>query len=130
MSLWLTIALRATDPVPGAETFDLATISKPIDLSVVRHCSGGRSSGEIVVCGSRRDRFRLPLPIEREPSTPVRGEVQTGMAALTPSGRCGIFAGERRCSKSEAADYGYGNGRDPITVLTRLVTKIGDPDAD
>lgn len=52
------------------------------------------------------------------------------MAALTPTGRCGTFAGERRCGKREAAEYGYGSGRDPITILTRLAHKAVDPDVD
>jgi hypothetical protein len=50
------------------------------------------------------------------------------MAAITPTAPCGIFAGERRCSKREAAQYGYGEGRDPITVLTRLAKRALDPD--
>lgn len=60
----------------------------------------------------------------------MHGEAQTGMSALTPPGPCGVFAGERRCSKDEAAQYGYGKGRDPITALTRLAKKVADPDAE
>lgn len=130
MSLWLTVALQAAQPGSGVVTFDLAASSKPKDLTVIQRCSDGASSDEIVVCGSRHDQYRLPLPNERQQSDQTQGEAQTGMAALTPSGGCGIFAGERRCNKREAAEYGYGNGRDPITVLTRLAKKVADPDAN
>ena len=58
----------------------------------------------------------------------MRGEAPSGMAAITPAAPCGIFAGERRCSKREAAQYGYGEGRDPITVLTSLAKRVLDPD--
>jgi len=81
------------------------------------------------VCGQRRDRYRLPLPDERgHQGDRARGEAPSGMAAITPAAPCGIFAGERRCSKCEAAQYGYGEGRDPITVLTSLAKRVLDPD--
>ena len=131
MSWWLAIALQSTSIVPDANAFDLANASKPTTLTVVPRCPDMASSDEIVVCGKRRDQYRLPLPRERTVSTErPRGEAQTGMAALTPPGRCGIFAGERRCNKREAAEYGYGKGRDPITILARLAEKISDPDAN
>ena len=81
------------------------------------------------MCGQRRDRYRLPLPDERgHQGDRARGEAPSGMAAITPAAPCGIFAGERRCSKREAAQYGYGEGRDPITVLTSLAKRVLDPD--
>jgi hypothetical protein len=49
------------------------------------------------------------------------------MAAITPAAACGIFAVERRCSKREAAQYGYGEGRDPLTVLAELAKRAADP---
>ena len=92
------------------------------------------TDGDVVVCGGRPDRYRLPFPVERDPSTEAadtsRAGGGSGLAAMTPSGRCGIFAGERRCGKAEAARYGYGGGRDPITVVTRLATRLVDPDAE
>jgi hypothetical protein len=42
---------------------------------------------------------------------------------------CGIFEGQRRCGKRESLDYGYGGGRDPLTVAGKLVTALTDPDA-
>jgi hypothetical protein len=132
LSLWLSIALQASPASPNVSTFDLAHLAEPAPLTALPRC--GRDAAddtEVIVCGQKRDRYRLPLPTERDPSPgPVRGEAQSGMAALTPSGRCGIFAGDRRCGKKEAAEYGYGNGRDPITVLSRLARKAVDPDAD
>lgn len=87
--------------------------------------------GDVVVCATPRDRYRLPLPVEREAATrDRRSDGGTALAAITPAGRCGIFAGERRCSKAEARQHGYGGGRDPISVLTRLGTKLIHPDAE
>ena len=92
---------------------------------------------EIVVCGSRgageADRYRLPLPAEEDStrgSGNPRGEVPG--ASLDPSviGRCGIFQGQRRCSKAEAAKDGLGGGKDPISALIKLGTRLADPDAD
>ncbi|MEO7635704.1 MAG: hypothetical protein ABIS38_08685, partial [Sphingomicrobium sp.] len=39
---------------------------------------------------------------------------------------CGIFPGQRRCGKEEARKFGYGGGRDPITFVSTLITKISD----
>lgn len=104
---------------------------KQLVLTALPRCLERQETGEVVVCGRNPDRYRLPLPRERgSASSQERSDQGTGAAALTPAGRCGIFAGERRCGKREAADYGYGNGRDPITVMTRLAEKIADPDAD
>lgn len=131
MSFWITIAMQASQ---ASGTFDLADVQRPSGsrtLSANPRCEGSAVGEEVVVCGHGRDRYRLPLPNEREQSTErVAGEVPGGMAALTPATPCGMFAGERRCSKREAARYGYGGGRDPITVLTKLARKAADPDAD
>jgi hypothetical protein len=132
MLWWLGIALQAAATSRSAGPFDLAETVKPSTLASLPRCdSNGTRNDEIVVCGRKRDQYRLPLPTERDSSLgPVRGDAQPGVAALTPAGPCGIFAGERRCSKKEAAEYGYGNGRDPITLLTRLAQKAVDPDGD
>jgi hypothetical protein len=131
MSLWLAIALQTGLMVPDAGPADALAAAKPMSLVTVPRCPDGASSDDVVVCGERPDRYRLPLPDERIPARErERHEAQTGMAALTPGGRCGIFAGERSCGRGEAADYGYGKGRDPITVLGRLAGKTIDPDSD
>jgi hypothetical protein len=131
MLFWSMLALQAA---PMAKTFDLGQVRRPPELvtaSIVRRCDADERGRDIVVWGGRKDRYRLPLPDERTQTAdmPPRN-TPGGMAALTPAARCGIFAGERRCSKQEAARYGYGQGRDPITVFSRLATKAMDPDAD
>ena len=120
-------AASATGP-PTAAEFDLAAMrSSPVSTSASR-CGTQASETDVVVCG-KRDLYRLPLPAEH----PVGGtsrDLPGGTAALTPSGPCGIFAGERRCRNADKAEFGYGRGRDPITLLSRLAKKVGSSDAD
>lgn len=120
MSVVLLFVLQATASSPTR--FDVA-MARPL----LPRC-GAASADEIVVCADTSDRYRLPLPVAR--AGPERGEARSGMDALTPPTRCGIFAGERQCGKKEAAEYGYGNGRNPITILFRLAGKIVDPDGN
>ncbi len=104
----------------------------PDRLTAVRRCRAEADPGDVVVCGRSPDRYRLPLPAERDtaPDSHTPGEPGSALAAITPAAPCGIFAGERRCGKAEAARYGYGGGRDPVTVLTRLGSKLLHPDAE
>ena len=111
--MWLTMVLQVAQPLPDTAAFDLAKIEKSHDLgklSVIARCSDPAATDEIVVCGARQDRYRLPLPVERPSAARGRREAPTGTAALTPAAPCGIFEGQRRCSKKEAAQYGYGTG--------------------
>jgi hypothetical protein len=127
---WLTIALQVAQNTVSPGTVDAPKAAQALTFTTIQRCRD-EGVGDVLVCGHRRDRYRLPLPTERAASTErAPGEATTGMAALTPVGRCGMFAGERRCSKREAEDYGYGKGRDPITVLSRLASKAIDSDAD
>ncbi|SFP74905.1 hypothetical protein [Sphingomonas rubra] len=112
MLLSLTL-LQAASSV-HSEAFDLAAVGLP---DVQRRCSA--AADEVVVCGRRDERYRLPLPSERDDAATVHRD-DTGMAPLTSAAPCGIFAGQRRCNKAEASAYGYGDGRDPITLLTKL----------
>lgn len=112
----LVIALQAAAP------------QVPLRMTVLDPaCAATADPDTITICGGRKDRYRLPLPDEREsvinPAPTDRG---SGTAALRPSGRCGIFAGERRCGKAEARAYGYGGGRDPVTLAGRLLAKLAD----
>lgn len=111
----------------GIGLFLQAATLPPLRLTQEGCTSAGT---DVVVCGKRSDRYRLPLPAERDVPDDRRtvGEPPSPMAAITPNARCGIFAGERRCSKREAAGYGYGNGRDPVTLLGRVADAIVDPD--
>ncbi|KQM67920.1 hypothetical protein ASE75_03330 [Sphingomonas sp. Leaf17] len=105
--------------------------SVPLRFSVLDPACAPVEGDTIVVCGARPDRFRLPLPAEREPlANAASVDRGSGTAALRPSGDCGIFAGQRRCRKAESLGYGYGGGRDPVTFAGRLLTKLTDPDAD
>ncbi|MDF0545995.1 hypothetical protein PX699_26910 [Sphingobium sp. H39-3-25] len=108
------------------------------DMTSASQCgavSDGLNEAEIMVCGRRRsdDRYRLPLRGERPPSDQLRrhpGEAPRASANAAPLAPCGIFQGQRRCSKTEAREYGYGGGRDPLSATIRLGTLLVDPDAD
>lgn len=86
-------------------------------------CPPDGGNGEIVVCGKDQNRFRIPKELRREQpaSAVIRPRVALDANDRAP---CGIFQGERRCRKSEAAQYGYGAGRDPITFITRVIDRI------
>ncbi len=128
---WWVIALQLVQPVTGGGAFDLAdTAPLPITRVVPPRCTDAAPTDDIVVCGQRAERYRLPLPVEPNASGRGKGEARGGTAAMTPYGRCGMIPGERQCGKREAADYGYGNGRDPVTIVARLARKVIDPDAD
>ncbi|PTQ12221.1 hypothetical protein CLG96_06645 [Sphingomonas oleivorans] len=94
------------------------------------------SDGEIVICArdSEREaeRYRLPLPDERPADMrgAVRGEAPRASAEASTSGGYGLFAGQRRCGKAEARQYGYGGGNDPLSAMLKLGTLLLDPDAD
>ena len=82
----------------------------------------------MIVCARDASRHRLPLPVEPDPDARTGGPPASAVAAITPAARCGIFAGERRCGRAEAARYGYGEGHDPVTFLGKLASAIADPD--
>lgn len=90
---------------------------------------------DVVVCARRQasERYRSPLPFEDVSPLadgPVKGEPQSAAAALVPRVPCGPFAGQRQCSKAEALLYGYGGGRDPLSLAIGLVTRAVDPEAE
>jgi len=123
MLMVLAQALPAAN-LPATE-FDLARATP----ATAPRCGSATQSDDILVCGGRRDRFRLPLPVDHS-GEPSRSDQGTGMGALTPPPPCGLFAGQRKCAKHEARKYGYGGGRDPVTLLSRLATKVVDPDSE
>ncbi|HYW15841.1 MAG TPA: hypothetical protein VE891_06780 [Allosphingosinicella sp.] len=103
-------------------------------LPLIDPCASGGSAGDIVVCGRHdsQDRYRLPQTGEGEPFAAGRripGEAPRASAEPLGFAPCGIFAGERRCSKREMLEYGYGGGRDPLTVAGKLITALTDPDS-
>lgn len=87
--------------------------------------------GEIVVCGQRRgDAYRLPPSDEHGEPGDLRGrEGEVPSASPDRLGRrCGIFAGERLCGKKQMELYGYGGGRDPISVVVGIGKALLDPE--
>lgn len=103
------------------------------ERDAARNCTPA-AGDEVIVCGNRNrgDRYRLPLPTMRDPAETgaVIGEVPPPSVENPFLSGCGIFRGQRRCARREAEAYGYGGGRDPVTVLGRLITKAVDPDAE
>jgi hypothetical protein len=116
---------------PGTQSAE-ERIERARNLVMPARCPQKADPGEIVICGSRRDpdRYRLPIRNERTVESRyerVRGDIARATLDAAPA-RCGIFQGERPCGKSEAADYGYGRGRDPLTVGAKIVEQLTDPD--
>ena len=87
---------------------------------------------ELVVCGSRSEQERYRLPLRDEQRSGDRFDRRAGdlpRASLeTSNAPCGIFEGQRRCSKADAAEFGYGNGRDPLTLARRIFDAAADPE--
>lgn len=101
-------------------------------LEILGRCSTGPGD-EIVVCGRRnQDRYRLPEFARRAPGAgagKLRGEVPRASMDVSVAQPCGIFQGQRRCSREEMEEFGYFQGRDPVSFLGDLVTVLIDPDA-
>lgn len=129
--LFLIAALLPALPAQ-AQSFD-RILAAAAERAAARDCSAGEA-GEIMVCGDRDrgERFRLPLPTAREVGEQgaVAGEVPAPSTQDPFLSGCGMFRGQRRCSRREAEAYGYGRGRDPVTLVGRLVTAVVDPDAE
>ncbi|MGN7160323.1 hypothetical protein [Sphingomonas sp. SAFR-052] len=128
-ALFLLIALPAG--VAGQSVDQI--LAAAAEREARRNCAVA-AKDEVVVCGDpdRDARYRLPLPRQTLPAEvgAVTGEpAQASVQDPFLSG-CGIFRGQRRCGKAEAEAYGYGAGRDPVTLVGRLVTKLVDPDAE
>ncbi|MEG3177916.1 hypothetical protein U1872_16870 [Sphingomonas sp. RB3P16] len=126
MSLVLMLILQSASATLPIE-FDLAHLPDRDRLAVLQRCRTA-SASEIVVCASRHDRTPLAAADgwdnpddEPDDARVTRG---TGMAALTPVGACGMFAGQRDCSKAEMRHFGYGRGRDPVTFVGKLASKL------
>jgi len=65
MLFWSMLALQAA-PMAGA--FDLGQVRRPpepVTALIVPRCGADENGSHIVVCGGRKDRYRLPLPDER-----------------------------------------------------------------
>ena len=122
-----TAAAQAPSPDPPPQL--------PHDFTGRGECRSS-TTGEVVVCADRSrdgDRYRLPLPDERDPdgaTDHVRGEIPRATAENPSAGGCGLFQGQRHCGKAEALRYGYGGGKDPLTFALKLGKLLLDPDAN
>jgi hypothetical protein len=125
----LLMAAQSVASPPLAEQGEHSSVRPPLVLDL-NDCPPS-DSGEIVVCGRPRgpERYRIPERFrnDRQPGDRIGG---IGPVSLDPNpfAPCGIFQGERRCNKRDMADYGYGNGRNPIAVGARIIGELTDPD--
>jgi hypothetical protein len=118
-------------PPAGAQSAE-ERIERARALVMPARCREKADPDEIVVCAARRDpdRYRLPIRNERTLESRyerIRGDIGRASLDAAPA-PCGIFQGQRQCGKAEMADYGYGQGRDPLTVGARIVEQLADPD--
>jgi hypothetical protein len=125
--VWLGSAVCA-----AGQTVSEQALANSRILPLIDRCASG--ADEVVVCGRRdsQDRYRLPRTGESEPfalGRRIPGEAPRPSAEPLSFAPCGIFEGQRRCGKREALEYGYGGGRDPFSVASKLITALTDPDA-
>ena len=114
MLFWSMLALQAA-PMAGA--FDLGQVRRPpepVTASIVPRCDADDRESNIVVCGGRKDRYRLPLPDERTETAdmPPR-DAPGGMAALTPAADAAF----------SPANAGAASGKQLGTVMDRGVIR-------
>lgn len=129
MAAWLGASVAA-----AGQTVSEQALANSRVLPLIDPCASAGAGDDIVVCGRRdgQDRYRLPQTGESEPFAGGRripGEAPRASAEPLSFAPCGIFAGQRRCSKREMLEFGYGGGRDPLTVAGKLFTALTDPDA-
>lgn len=107
-------------------------LAKARELTAPPTCVSVDERDEIVVCGRRSsDAYRVPPSADGGSPGDLRGragEVPSASPDRLASGPCGIFAGERRCSKAEAKLYGYDGDKNPISVLIDVGKALIDPD--
>jgi hypothetical protein len=130
-TIWLMLAAQAA--AHGATSAEVGN-GAPFALRIVPEAPECAQPGEIddiVVCGRKGsgERFRVPQELreQAEPGRRIPG-VGPGSLDAQPFAPCGIFAGQRQCSKAEATHFGYGNGRDPISVTGKIIAEIADPE--
>ena len=125
--IFLMLAAQAA----GADAAQDATASQPPLLLDTNVCAPADAPDEIVICGRGQDdkRYRIPEMFRglSEPGDRAPGIGPVSLDA-NPFAPCGIFQGERRCNKDEAALYGYGNGRNPLAVAGRIIDALDDPE--
>jgi hypothetical protein len=129
----VAIAASLGAPLAGScQTVSEQALADSRVLPLIDPCASNGTGPDIVVCGRRdaQDRYRLPLAAASEVlGRRIPGESPRASAEPLSFAPCGIFAGQQRCSKREMLEFGYGGGRDPLTVAGRLFTALTDPDA-
>lgn len=133
MQRWMVLFAAMVAPPAHAQSID-TILAAAARSEASTTCRETEEDGTILVCGrrDRSDRYRLPLPTQRAPGEigAVAGEVPPPRVDSPYLGGCGMFAGQRRCSRRESEAYGYGRGRDPVTLVGRLIAKAVDGDAE
>jgi hypothetical protein len=128
-AVWSVFVVNCSAAIAQTAEEYIATAQKR--LSAVRCVKA--NDEDITVCGrSTNDQgYRLPLPSERDGNAQFarrKGELPPPTTDAKPWVECGIFQGQRRCNKRDAAHYGYGKGRDPLTVASKVIDSIINPD--
>lgn len=130
--LLLLIAAQAAAPYPSSVESTVHGAAHFRIIPEADECRSTARGAEIVVCGRRgaNDTFRIPQEFrdQREAGRRIGG---IGSASVDPGGPvapCGVFQGQRKCYKEEAAEYGWGRGRDPITVAAKIISALADPE--
>ncbi|HEX8469322.1 MAG TPA: hypothetical protein VF620_16120 [Allosphingosinicella sp.] len=134
MALAAGVAWLGSAVCAAGQTVSEQALANSRILPLIDRCASGAGGDEVVVCGRRgsQDRFRLPRTGESEPfalGRRIPGEAPRPSAEPLSFAPCGIFEGQRRCGRREALEYGYGGGRDPLTVASKLITALTEPDA-
>jgi hypothetical protein len=109
-------AIDALDPALSA---DDAIARQRVELrAAIRACPDSLASDEIVICAAstERSRYRLPLPVAREPGavTRGRGDMPSGMDALRAT-EPGCAAGTALC----------GGGYVDFARVAQVIVRLG-----
>lgn len=133
MLLTLTCMLPVLDPVAAwAQVTAEQAIATSDRLVSSGQCGkSGAGDGEIVVCGSARSKYRLPLPLgPPKPGARLAGDIPRASVDVASSRECGVHRGQRNCGLRELRAYGYGGGSTPLRAAAMLVRKLVDPGAE
>lgn len=124
------IVLAMAAPSASAQSID-RILAAAAERRAADPCAA-KAPDEIVVCARDDRRYRMPYDTPRDPQAvgAVAGEVPRATTADPYATGCGIHQGQGRCTRREMEAYGYGRGRDPLTLVGRLARKAVDPDAE
>lgn len=108
-------------PAPADRVAEMMAVYRD-KTAIVRPCPTAPSA-DIIVCGRRVQRHRLPLPVEPDPegSHIVRGELPRASAKPVKQVSCGVIQGGRPCNGGLSVFAAAG-------FLAKLGHKLIDPD--